>query len=102
MINFFYYFIFFLVLIYFMSFIGAFLLNKDYLIILIFLEIMFLIINLLFVIIAIIYDDFVGFLYSLILLGLIAGESAIGLALIITFFRFNFRLLRSNEVRIKG
>lgn len=85
-----------------MSFIGAFLLNKDYLIILIFLEIMFLIINLLFVIIAIIYDDFVGFLYSLILLGLIAGESAIGLALIITFFRFNFRLLRSNEVRIKG
>jgi NADH-quinone oxidoreductase subunit K len=90
------------IFIYLFSFIGAFLRNKDYLIILIFLEIIFLTLNLIFLLISLLYDDLFGFIFTLFLIGLIAGESAIGLALIISFYRFNFKLLRSDIVRIKG
>jgi len=66
---------------------GLFLLRKHAIMILISLELLILAVNINFIIGAIYMDDLLGFIYSLINLTSAASESAIGLALLIIFYR---------------
>lgn len=66
---------------------GLFLLRKHALMILIALELLILAININFIIASVFLDDLLGILYSLINLTSAASESAIGLALLIIFYK---------------
>lgn len=66
---------------------GLFLLRKHALMILISLELLILAININFIIASVFLDDLLGILYSLINLTSAASESAIGLALLIIFYK---------------
>jgi len=67
--------------------IGLYLLRKHAIMILISLELLILAVNINFIIGSIFLDDLLGFIYSLINLTSAASESAIGLALLIIFYR---------------
>lgn len=66
---------------------GLFLLRKHALMILIALELLILAININFIIASVFLDDLLGILYSLINLTSAASDSAIGLALLIIFYK---------------
>jgi NADH-quinone oxidoreductase subunit K len=66
---------------------GMFLSRKHVIIILISLELLILSVNINFIIFSILLDDLAGQLYSLIILTCGAAESAIGLALLIVYYR---------------
>ena len=66
---------------------GMFFSRKHIIIILISLELLLLSININFVIFSIFFDDFFGQIFSLIILGVAAAESALGLAILIIYFR---------------
>lgn len=66
---------------------GLFLLRKHALMILISLELLILAININFIIASVFLDDLLGIIYSLINLTSAASESAIGLALLIIFYK---------------
>lgn len=61
--------------------------RKHIIIILISLELLLLSININFVIFSIFLDDFFGQIFALIILGVAAAESALGLAILIIYFR---------------
>lgn len=61
--------------------------NRSVLRILISLEVMLLGINLLFIIFSIYLDDLVGQIFSLIILTVAAGESALGLAILVVHYK---------------
>ena len=64
------------------------LMNRSNLIIILFsIELLLLSINLNFLIFSVYLDDLIGELFSLLILTIAAAESAIGLAIIIVFFR---------------
>jgi len=62
--------------------------RRNILIVIMCIELILLSVNLNFIITATYLDDFVGQIFSLIVLTVAAAESAIGLAIIILFFRF--------------
>jgi NADH-quinone oxidoreductase subunit K len=66
--------------------IGLFFNNKNFLLILLKAEIMFLGLNLWFIGFSIYSLNYVGYVYALLLFGLVAAESAIGLSLFLVFF----------------
>jgi len=66
---------------------GMFLSRKHVIIILISLELLVLAINLNFIIFSVFIDDLVGQVYSLIILTCGAAESALGMALLIVYYR---------------
>ena len=66
---------------------GLFLTRKNAIMILISLELLILAVNINFIIASIFLDDLLGIVYSLINLTSAASESAIGLALLILFYR---------------
>lgn len=74
-------------LLFLIGIIGLFLLRKHALMLLIILELLILSININFIIGAVFLDDLLGFVYSLINLTSAASESALGLALLILFYR---------------
>lgn len=74
-------------LIFCLSFWGIFLTRKNFLIILMSIEMMLLSINLNFIIFSLILDDLIGQLFALFVLTVAAGESAVGLALLVIYYR---------------
>jgi len=66
---------------------GMFLSRKHILIILISVELILLSVNMNFVIFSVLLDDLFGQVYSLIVLTIAASETAIGLAIIIVYYR---------------
>jgi len=66
---------------------GMFLSRKHVIIILISLELILLSININFVVFSIFLDDFLGQIYSLLVLTVAAAESALGLAILIVYYR---------------
>lgn len=66
---------------------GLFLTRKNAIMILISLELLILAVNINFIIASVFLDDLLGIIYSLINLTSAASESAIGLALLILFYR---------------
>jgi NADH:ubiquinone oxidoreductase subunit K len=66
---------------------GIFLSRKNFILVLISLEILLLIINSIFVIFSVFYDDIFGQVFAFFLLTVAAGESALGLSLLVSFYR---------------
>lgn len=63
------------------------LVNRSIIVILMIFEMLLLLISLNFSFLSIMLDDFAGNIFSLCILGVAAGESVIGLALLIVFYR---------------
>lgn len=61
--------------------------RKHFILILISLELLLLIVNSIFVSVSIFYDDIFGQMAGFFLLTIAAGESAIGLSLLVTYYR---------------
>lgn len=74
-------------LLFLIGILGLFLSRKNAIMILISLELLILAININFIVGAIFLDDLLGIIYALITLTSAASESAIGLALLILFYR---------------
>lgn len=89
-----FFFIYHLIFIIYISFCGIFLSRRNIIVLLIAIEIMLTSINLLFVCFAIALDDIIGEIFSILILTISAAESAIGLALIILYYR-NYNLFIS-------
>jgi len=64
-----------------------FLSRQHFILILISLEILLLVVNCLFLVFSIFYDDFFGQLCGFFILTIAAGESALGLSLLVTYYR---------------
>ncbi len=86
-----FFFIYHLIFILYISFCGIFLSRRNIIVLLIAIEVMLTSINLLFICFAIILDDLIGEMLSLFILTISATESAIGLALIIIYYK-NYNL----------
>lgn len=67
--------------------IGIFLLKKNIIIILMSIELMLLSVNINFVIFSIYLDDIIGQIFALFVLTVAAAESAIGLAILVVYYR---------------
>ena len=66
---------------------GIFLLKKNIIIILLSIELILLSINLNFIIFSILLDDFSGQIFAVFILTVAAAESAIGLAILVVYYR---------------
>jgi NADH-quinone oxidoreductase subunit K len=76
-------------IIFFLGAIGAFLFNKHFINVLIFLELMILACNMNFVFFSCLFNDVLGQIYCLMSLTVAAAESSIGLALLIIYYRLH-------------
>jgi NADH-quinone oxidoreductase subunit K len=76
--------------------------RKNVLIVLMCIEIMLLSVNLNFLVGSIYMNDFVGQIFSLFILTVAAGESAIGLAILILYNRIRNRILISEITTLKN
>lgn len=74
-------------ILYFIGIWGIYLNRKNLLIVIMSIELMLLAINLYFLIQATTIDDFIGLYFSIIILTLAAAESAIGLALLVIYYK---------------
>ena len=72
---------------FFISLFGVVLNRKNIIILLMALELMFLSINLQWIVFSVFLDDMVGQLFALYVLTVAAAESAIGLAILVVYFR---------------
>jgi len=77
------------IIIFSISLIGIFLIRKNIIIVLMSIELMLLAINLNFILFSLILDDFLGQLYALFTLTVAAAESAIGLAILVIYYRLH-------------
>ena len=75
------------VLLFLIGTIGIFLVRKNIIVILMCLEMILLSINLNFITFSVYLDDFIGQVFSLFVLTVAAAESAIGLAILVTYYR---------------
>jgi NADH-quinone oxidoreductase subunit K len=82
--------------------IGIFLTRRNIIIVLMSIELMLLSINLLFIFFSIYLDDILGQLFSLYILTIAAAESAIGLALIVIYYRIRQTISIDYISTIKG
>jgi NADH-quinone oxidoreductase subunit K len=77
---------------FFLGICGIFLNRANVIILLICIELMLLSVNLLFVLFSHYLDNLLGFIFSLYILTIAAAESAIGLAILLTFYRLRGHL----------
>ena len=75
------------VLLFLIGTIGIFLVRKNIIVILMCLEMILLSINLNFITFSVYLDDFIGQVFSLFVLTVAAAEAAIGLAILVTYYR---------------
>lgn len=76
--------------------------KRSLLIILMCIELVLLSINLNFILFSVYLDDFYGQIFSLFVLTVAAAESAIGLAILIVYYRLRGKILINQKVIIKG
>lgn len=81
------FFIFFSVILFFIGLLGLFFTRKNLIIILISLELLLLSVNLNFVLFSNILDDSLGYLFVIFILTIAAAEAAIGLAILVIYYR---------------
>lgn len=89
----------------FLFFVGVFgiILNKkSVLIVLMCIELILLSVNLNFIVISVYLDDFYGQVFSLFILTIAASESAIGLAILILYYRIRGSISMDQTVVLKG
>lgn len=81
---------------------GLILRSTNMLIVLMCIEMILLSANLNFVVMSIYLDDFTGQIFSLIILTIAAAESAVGLAILILYYRTKKDIVLSNVAVLKG
>ncbi len=81
---------------------GIILNRKSVLLILMCIELVLLSINLNFIIFSVYLDDFYGQIFSLFILTIAAAESAIGLAILILYYRIRGKILINQVATLKG
>ena len=81
---------------------GILLNRRNILIVLMCIEIILLSVNLNFIVFSIYLDDFLGQMFSLFVLTVAAAESAIGLAILILYFRLMGNISISDIATLKG
>jgi NADH-quinone oxidoreductase subunit K len=90
------------ILLFFIGSFGILLNRRSVLIILMCIEIILLSVNLNFVLFSVYLDDFTGQVFSLFILTVAAAESAIGLAILILYFRLRNNISISEIATLKG
>jgi len=90
------------VFLFFIGLFGVFITKKNILIILMSIELLLLGINLNFILFAEILDDIFGFVFGLFVLTVAAAEAAIGLAILINYYRLNGLVHLVNIAALKG
>ena len=80
-------------LLFVIGFIGLVLNRKNFLLVLISIEIILLAINLNFILFSVYFDDLVGQIFVLFILAIAAIESSIGLAILIIYYRVHNKIL---------
>lgn len=90
------------ILIFTIGVIGLFLVKKNIIILLICLELLFLAVNLNFIMYSLIWDDITGQIFSLFVLTLAGCEASLGLAILIIFYRIRGIITVSNLNSLKG
>jgi NADH-quinone oxidoreductase subunit K len=96
------YFIFITTLLFLTGVLGLVLNRKNILIIIMSIELMLLAINLNFIIFSIYLDDILGQMFVLFILTVAATESAIGLAILVVYYRVRGTIVVENIKTIKG
>ena len=76
--------------------------NRSILIIIMCIEVILLSVNINFIIYSTYLDDFIGQIFALIIMTVAAAESAIGLAIIILFFRLKGNISLKELTNLKG
>jgi NADH-quinone oxidoreductase subunit K len=76
--------------------------RRNVLIVLMCVELILLSVNLNFIMFSLYLDDFYGQLFSLFILTVAASESAIGLAILISYFRIRGNISINQSILIKG
>ena len=89
------------ILLFFIGLIGVILNRRNILIILMCVELLLLSLNMNFILFSVYLDDLYGQLFSFFILTIAAAESAIGLAIIIIYYRIRGRLLVNDKFIIK-
>ena len=84
------------------GFLGIFLIKKNIIIILMSIELMLLSININFIIFSMYADDIVGQVFALFILTVAAAESAIGLAILVIYYRIKGLFLQILLIQLKG
>ena len=81
---------------------GILLNRKNIIIILISIELMLLAVNLNFILFSVFLDDLIGQVFSLFVLTVAAAESAVGLAIVVIYYRVRGSILIENLSLIRG
>lgn len=81
---------------------GIILNRKNILIMLMAIEILLLSVNVNFIIFSVFLDDLIGLIFSLFILAIAAAESAIGLAILVVYFRIRYTISIQFINLIKG
>ena len=89
------------ILLFFIGLIGVILNRRNILIILMCVELLLLSLNMNFILFSVYLDDLYGQLFSFFILTIAAAESAIGLAIIIIYYRIRGSILVSDKFVIK-
>ena len=90
------------VILFFLGVFGIIFQRRNILIILMCIELLLLSVNLNFIVFSVYLDDFFGQLFSLFILTVAASESAIGLAILILYFRLRGNISINREIVLKG
>ena len=90
------------VILFFLGVFGIIFQRRNILIILMCIELILLSVNLNFIVFSVYLDDFFGQLFSLFILTVAASESAIGLAILILYFRLRGNITINQETLLKG
>lgn len=90
------------VILFLLGMLGIFITRKNIILILMCVEMMLLSINMNFIIGSVFLDDLVGQVFALFVLTVAAAESAIGLAILVVYYRLHGVIGIGNISRIKG
>lgn len=90
------------ILLFIISVIGIFLNQKNILVMLMALEMMFLAVSFNFILASIYLDDVAGQIFSLLILTVAASESSIGLAILVIYYRIRNNITMELMTLIKG
>jgi NADH-quinone oxidoreductase subunit K len=94
------------VLVIFMFFLGvcgiAFNYNKNIIITLVSIELSLLAINLMFIFSSLFLNDIIGLVFALFILTVAAAEAAIGLAILVLFFRVRNNIFSNHVIYLRG
>jgi NADH-quinone oxidoreductase subunit K len=88
--------------VFFMGVWGVFLIRRNLLIILISLEIILFAINLNFIVFSLYLDDYLGQIFALLVLTVAASESALGLAILVIYYRLRGLIDLNSITLLKG